>query len=76
MDSPTLEELLPKAKQLANENSHVSSAFFQRKLKIPYRLSSGLIDQLEAEGIIAPTNGSARPRKVIKRDLKLSLIHI
>jgi hypothetical protein len=35
MKTPTLEDLLPKAKQLSRENEFVSPAFFQRILKIP-----------------------------------------
>lgn len=64
---PTLGELIPKAKLLAWKYEYVSPAFFQRYLKISYRLAAGLIVQLESEGIIGPPEG-ARPRKVIKKD--------
>lgn len=75
MKTPTLEELLPKAKQLANENDHVSSAFFQRRLKIGYSLAAGLRDRLETEGIIEPYNGKTTLRKVLRRDFKHTILH-
>jgi len=75
MDSPTLEELLPKAKQLANKNECVSTGIFQGKLKIRYSLAADLIDQLEKEGIIGPRANSTL-RKVIKRDLKNTVLYL
>lgn len=51
------------AKSLVLETGNASTTFLQRKLKVGYARAASLMDQLEASGIIGPSEG-AKPRKI------------
>jgi hypothetical protein len=53
-----------QAKELVINSQRVTISFLQRELKIGYNRSAGLIDTLEAEGIIGPHKDNA-PRDVL-----------
>lgn len=55
--------LYDEAKKLVFETGNASTTFLQRKLKIGYARAASLMDQLEATGIIGPSEG-AKPRKI------------
>lgn len=42
-----------------------STSLLQRRLKIGYGRAARIIDQLEAAGVLAPSEGAARPRDVL-----------
>lgn len=58
------DELLTKAEEVAREKGDVSTSLLQRKLGIGYARAAGLLEQLEAKGVVGPADG-AKPRVVI-----------
>jgi hypothetical protein len=62
---------------VARKYATVSSALFQRELKVPYSVSSRLLDLLEYDGVIAPTqslgvykyNPVHRPKRLVNLGL-------
>ena len=63
---PTMDELFEQAKIAAQQYSRVSASLIQRKLRVGYARAARLLDELEAKGIVEPSNG-AEPRKVLKK---------
>lgn len=61
---PDTDELYEEAKRLAIENGKISISYLQRKLKIGYSRSAGLVDMLADQGVVEKDRG-LRPRKVI-----------
>jgi len=61
------DEMLEEAIRLVTESGRASTSFLQRRLGIGYPRASRLIDQLEAEGVIGPAEGS-KPREVLWRE--------
>ena len=66
-DSPEsdveLDSLYEQAKDVILSTGNASTTFLQRKLKIGYARAASLMDQLEMQGIVGPTEGS-KPRKI------------
>jgi len=63
------DELLNQAIEIVIEQGHASTSFIQRKLKIGYARAARILDQMEAWGIVGPSEGS-KPRqlKVTKQE--------
>ena len=54
--------LYPRALALARDHSRVSASLLQRRLRVGYPRAARLIDELEAEGVVAPAEGGqSRP---------------
>lgn len=69
IDSLTEDELFEEAKRTVMEYDRASASLIQRRLSIGYARAARLIDQLEAKGVIAPSDGSSKPREVLlKKD--------
>lgn len=64
VDSEERDPLYHQAKTLILQTGNASTTFLQRKLKIGYARAASLIDQLEEERIIGPSEG-AKPRQVL-----------
>lgn len=58
------DDMLEEAIKLVTETGRASTSMLQRRLGIGYPRASRLIDQLEAEGVIGPAEGS-KPREVL-----------
>ncbi|MBA2368716.1 MAG: DNA translocase FtsK [Candidatus Protochlamydia sp.] len=58
-----LDPLYEQAKETILGTGNASTTFLQRKLKIGYARAASLMDQLELQGIVGPSEGS-RPRKI------------
>jgi len=65
-DNRSDEDLYKQAKKLVIEFGKASASFIQRKLTLGYAKSAELLDKMEEEGIIGPTNG-AKPREILKK---------
>lgn len=61
-----LDSLYEQAKEIILSTGNASTTFLQRKLKIGYARAASLMDQLETQGIVGPTEGS-KPRKIFAR---------
>ncbi|MBS0624075.1 MAG: ATP-binding protein [Verrucomicrobia bacterium] len=62
-ESVAHDTLYEEAKKLVLETGTASTTFLQRKLKLGYARAASLMDLLEAQGIIGPSEG-AKPRKI------------
>lgn len=58
-----LDSLYMQAKEIILGTGNASTTFLQRKLKVGYARAASLMDQLEANGIVGPADGS-KPRKI------------
>lgn len=59
-----LDPLYDQALRIVAETRNASISFLQRKLKIGYNRSARIVEQLEEEGIVGPSDGTSRPREV------------
>jgi DNA segregation ATPase FtsK/SpoIIIE, S-DNA-T family len=58
------DELYEKAVELVLLTGQASASYLQRRLKLGYARAARIIDQMEGEGIIGPSEG-AKPREVL-----------
>ena len=58
------DEMLDKAIELAHQSKKLSTSLLQRRLRIGYPRAARLMDQLEDEGVVGPSDGS-KSRDVI-----------
>lgn len=61
----TQDDLYEEAKQLVLEADKASASLLQRRLQVGYARAARLLDMMEEEGVIGPSQG-AKPREVIK----------
>ncbi|WP_411282513.1 DNA translocase FtsK, partial [Gemmatimonas sp.] len=54
-----------EAAEVVIQHRQGSTSLLQRRLKIGYGRAARIIDQLEAAGVLSPTEGAARPREVL-----------
>jgi S-DNA-T family DNA segregation ATPase FtsK/SpoIIIE len=71
-DSNTLshnnqDSMFDKALDLATRGRQISTSLLQRRLRIGYPRAARLMDQLEDEGVVAPSSEPGKPRDVISR---------
>ena len=59
-----VDELYDRAVRIVAETRNASISFLQRKLKIGYNRSARIVEQMEEEGIVGPSDGTSRPREV------------
>jgi hypothetical protein len=59
-----LDELFPKAALLVVQTQQGSTSMIQRKLELGYNRAGRIVDQLEAQGILGPFQGT-KPREVL-----------
>jgi S-DNA-T family DNA segregation ATPase FtsK/SpoIIIE len=57
-----------EAVALASQLEMISTSYLQRRFRIGYNTAARLIDHMESEGVIGPSQGS-RPREVLIRKL-------
>jgi DNA segregation ATPase FtsK/SpoIIIE, S-DNA-T family len=65
-DSGDRDAMFDEAAQTVIQFGNASASFLQRKMKVGYARAARLLDELEAEGIVGPGNGS-KPREILKK---------
>jgi S-DNA-T family DNA segregation ATPase FtsK/SpoIIIE len=63
-DVPDRDDMFDKALELAQTHRKLSTSLLQRRLRIGYPRAARLMDQLEEEGVVGPSDGS-KSRDVI-----------
>ena len=58
------DNLINKAVEIVRESQHCSASLLQRRLRIGYPRAARLVDELEAMGVIGPSQGGGREREV------------
>jgi DNA segregation ATPase FtsK/SpoIIIE, S-DNA-T family len=67
VDLNDLDEMMEDAARLVVQSQHGSTSMIQRRLKLGYNRAGRIMDQLEAIGIVGPSEGS-KPREVLVYD--------
>jgi S-DNA-T family DNA segregation ATPase FtsK/SpoIIIE len=63
-DSGEKDELYQKAVETILNSGQASASYLQRRLKLGYARAARIVDQMEGEGIIGPSEGS-KPREIL-----------
>ncbi|MCB9728848.1 MAG: DNA translocase FtsK 4TM domain-containing protein [Deltaproteobacteria bacterium] len=63
-DDDEVDELYDQAVRIVAETRNASISFLQRKLKIGYNRSARMVEKMEHEGVVGPSDGTSRPRDV------------
>lgn len=66
---PLEEEKYDEAVELVTHLGHASISLIQRHMRIGYNRAARIIEAMEAEGLIGPSDGTSRPREVLARSL-------
>ncbi len=67
-DNEDSDELMPAAKDEILRAGKASASLLQRRLKVGYARAARILDLLEQEGFIGPSDG-AKPRDILKADM-------
>ena len=57
-------QLFDQAIEIVARDRKASVSYIQRKLKIGYNRAARIIERMEQEGMIAPSDGTSRPRQI------------
>lgn len=60
-----VDDLFKEAVKVVCQYDRASASLLQRRLSIGYARAARIVDQLEAAGVIAPSDGSSKPREVL-----------
>lgn len=60
-----MDDLFAQAVKVVCQYDKASSSLLQRRLSIGYARAARIMDQLEAAGVVSPSDGSSKPREVL-----------
>ncbi len=60
-----VDDLFKEAVKVVCQYDRASASLLQRRLSIGYARAARIVDQLEAAGVIAPSDGTSKPREVL-----------
>lgn len=63
------DEKYDEAVELVTRLGHASISLIQRHMRIGYNRAARIIEAMESEGLIGPSDGTSRPREVLARSL-------
>ncbi|MDR1778792.1 MAG: DNA translocase FtsK [Clostridiales Family XIII bacterium] len=66
------DELFRDAVEMVVQAKQASVSMIQRRFRIGYNRSARLVDMMEERGIVAPSDGQNKPRKVLMTDAQLA----
>jgi S-DNA-T family DNA segregation ATPase FtsK/SpoIIIE len=62
---PMTDPLLPEAIELVRREGHASTSMLQRHMRIGYTRAARIVDIMEDKGIVSPSEGKSRIRKIL-----------
>ncbi|MEX2237478.1 MAG: DNA translocase FtsK [Dehalococcoidia bacterium] len=62
--------VMEQARELAGEHKRVSTSLLQRRLRIGYPRAARIMDQLEAEGVVGPSEGGGSREVLVSEELE------
>lgn len=68
VDEEDLDEKYYEALELVKEKGFASISMIQRYLRIGYNRAARIVEIMEKQGIIAPSDGTSKPREVLIKD--------
>ncbi len=71
-----IDELFKKAVEIVCQYDKASSSLLQRRLSIGYARAARIMDQLEASGVVSPSDGSSKPREVLVQNAEEFLANL
>lgn len=71
-----LDDLFTDAVHVVCQYDKASSSLLQRRLSIGYARAARIVDQLEAAGVIGPSDGSSKPREVLVQNAEEFLANL
>jgi S-DNA-T family DNA segregation ATPase FtsK/SpoIIIE len=63
-DEDELDERYDDALALVAETKQASISMIQRRLRIGYNRAARIIEKMEQEGVVGPSDGTSKPREV------------
>ena len=63
-----IDDLFKQAVEIVCQYDRASASLLQRRLSVGYARAAKLIDELEAAHVIAPSDGTSKPREVLVQD--------
>ena len=64
------DELWDDAVKIVTDSRQASISMLQRRLRVGYNRSARMIERMELEGIVGPSDGSGKPREVLARKIE------
>ncbi len=64
------DELYDQAVQLVTDSRQASISWIQRRLRVGYNRAARMIERMERDGVIAPGDGTSRPREVLAQKIE------
>jgi len=68
VDESELDEKYYEALELVTKKGQASISMIQRYLRIGYNRAARIVEIMEKQGILAPSDGTSKPRKVLIKD--------
>lgn len=70
------DELFKQAVRVVCQYDRASTTLIQRRLQVGYARAARIMDQLEAAGVISPSDGTSKPRDVLIQDAESFLVNL
>ncbi|QAR32289.1 DNA translocase FtsK [Geovibrio thiophilus] len=68
IDESEIDDKYFEALELVRQKGFASISMIQRYLRIGYNRAARIVEIMEQKGIVAPSDGTSKPREVLKRD--------
>ena len=68
-DDDEYDDLWDEAVKIVTDSRQASISMLQRRLRVGYNRAARMIEKMEQEGIVGPSDGSGKPREVLARKI-------
>jgi S-DNA-T family DNA segregation ATPase FtsK/SpoIIIE len=70
LEEEEYDELWDEAVKIVTDSRQASISMVQRRLRVGYNRAARMIERMELEGIVGPSDGSGKPREVLARKIE------